>query len=68
MLAKRPEISREICQKKIMKFPSHVLVMYDSHILFNILCIGSVRNKHVKGFCKTIWGFRYVPPIRVCTM
>ena len=48
MLAKCPEISREICQKKTMKFLSHVLVMYDCHILFSILCIGSVRNKHVK--------------------
>ena len=31
-----------------MKFLSHVLVMYDYHALFNILCNASVRSKHVK--------------------
>ena len=54
MLAKRPEISREFARIKFIKFLSHVLVMYDCHMLFNILCIGSVRNKHLKRVLQTI--------------
>ena len=35
----------KFARKKIMEFLSHVLVMYGCHILINILCIASVRNK-----------------------
>ena len=65
----RNNIAAEICWQKVlkfrgkfarikfMKFLSHVLVMYDCHILFNILCIGSVRNKRNKGFANPFGGF-----------
>ena len=53
MRAKRPEILQEICQNRLYEILSHVLVMYDWHTLLNILCIASVRNKHLKKFLQS---------------
>ena len=44
----------------------HMLVMYDCHILFDTLCIGSVRNKHLKRVFQTHIVVWYVPSMRVC--
>ena len=47
MLAKCREIPKEF----FVKYSSHVLVLCDCHT-FNILCIDSVSNKHLKRLCK----------------
>ena len=57
MPAKRPEFREKFAIIKLMLLLSHVLVMYDCHILFNVLCIASVGNKHVKRVLQNYLGF-----------
>ena len=74
----RNNITAEICWQnalkfrekfariKFMEFLSHVLVMYDCHILLHIVCTATVGNKHLKRILQNYFGFFLVCTADTC--